>query len=128
MTLKDFKPGQEVYSLIREINIAIKYRIEECVVISVRRKYVTASSKEALGYPREFYLDDITDEYLLENKDWGCRYMLFPTKEALDNYIEKENLREWLNNAMSQSKVLSYSLDQLRAIKTILEEEKQCMK
>ena len=123
MTLKDFKPGQEAYSLIREMNIAIKYRVEECMVISVRRKYVTASPKEALGYPREFYLDDITDEYLLENKDWGCRYMLFPTKEALDNYIEKENLREWLNNAMSRSKVLSYSLDQLRAIKAILEDE-----
>ena len=123
MTLKDFKQGQTAYSLIREINIAIKYRIEECVVISVGRKYVKASSKEALGYPREFYLDDITDEYLHENKDWGCNYMLFLTKEALDNYIEKENLREWLNNAMSRSKVLSYSLDQLRAIKAILEDE-----
>ena len=123
MTLKDFKPGQKAYSLIREINVAIKYRVEECVVISVGRKYVKASSKEALGYPREFYLDDITDEYLHEKKDWGCNYMLFPTKEALDNYIEKENLREWLNNAMSRSKVLSYSLDQLRAIQAILEDE-----
>lgn len=123
MTIKDFKQGQAVYSLEKNYNTKSKYRIDEYVVISVGRKYVKAVPKEAVGYPREFYLNNITDEYLYENRDWGYREMLFLTKEAAEGYIEKEALLFWLRNLTHYLKDDTYSLKQLREVKKILEEE-----
>ena len=124
MIIKDFKPGNTAYSLIRgNYNTNTKYHIDEYVVVSIGRKYVKAAPNEAIGYPKEFYLNNITDEYLYENKDWGYREMLFLTKEAAEGYIEKEALLFWLRNLTHYLKDDTYSLKQLREVKKILEEE-----
>ena len=121
MTIKDFKQGNTAYSLRESYNAGAKYRIDEYVVISVGRKYVKASPKGILNYPREFYLDNIADEYLYENKDWGYREMLFLTKEAAEGYIEKEALLLWFRNTTYILRDDKYSLEQLREVKKILE-------
>lgn len=116
MTLKDFKPGQTAYVLSERRGMATRYSIEECTVVSVGQEYVKTQSKE-------FRKDDVTDEYLTENIDWGYREKLFLTKEAVNDYIEKTELQHWFNMATSWPKILNYSLSQLRAIKKILEGE-----
>lgn len=124
MIIKDFKPGNTAYSLIRgNYNTDTKYRIDEYVVISIGRKYVKAAPKNSQNYPKEFYLNNITDEYLYENRDWGYREMLFLTKEAAEGYIEKEALLFWLRNLTHYLRDDKYSLEQLREVKKILEEE-----
>lgn len=123
MTIKDFKQGQAVYSLEKNHNTKSKYRIDEYVVISVGRKYVKAAPKNSQNYPKEFYLNNITDEYLYENRDWGYREMLFLTKEAAGGYIEKEALLFWLRNLTYYLRDDKYSLEQLREVKKILGEE-----
>ena len=48
--------------------------------------------------------------------------MLFPSQEAVDTYIEHEELKKWVRYAASWSKIDRYTLEQLREVKRILEQ------
>lgn len=120
MTIKDFKPGQEVYALTRTRGRLTEHFIKRYTVLSVGRKYVKAAP---LGskFPVEFYKQEETDEYLTENKDWGDRMRLFLTEEGAMEDIERDMLKTWLRRAADGNKVERYTLEQLRAVKEILE-------
>lgn len=120
MNIKDFKPGQEVYTLTRTRGRLTEHFIKRYTVISVGRKYVKAAP---LGsqYPTEFYKQEETNEYLTENKDWGDRMRLFSTEQAALDDIERDMLKTWLRKATDSYKIEIYTLEQLRAVKEILE-------
>lgn len=121
MTVKEFTPGQTVYTLTRTRGRTTEHFIKKYTVLSVGRKYVRAAP-EGSQYPTEFYLFDPADNYLTENKDWGDRMRLFPTEEAANDDIERDMLAVWVRKATESNKIDRYSLEQLRAVRKTLEE------
>lgn len=121
MKIKDFKPGQEVFVLTREKGRQTEHFVKKYTVTSVGRKYVKATP-QGTNWPVEFYKRHDEENFLVENKDWGNPAMLFATEEALNDDIEKDMLQTWLRKATEYSKVESYTLEQLRAVRRILEE------
>lgn len=120
MTIKDFAPGQTVYVLTRTRGRTTEHFIKRYKVLSVGRKYVKAAP-EGSWHPIEFYLNDETDKFLIENKDWGDKGRLFPTEQAVNDDIERDMLCSWARKALDSWKIDTYTLEQLRAIKEILE-------
>lgn len=121
MKIKDFKPGQTVFVLTRTRGRTTEHSVKRYKVLSVGRKYIKAAPEENPIYPTEYYLNDSVDEYLTENKDWGDSTRLFPTEEAVNNDIEKDMLQSWIRKATENYKLNTYTLEQLRAVKEILE-------
>lgn len=122
MTIKDFKPGQTVYVLSRIKGRTTERFIKKYKVVSVGRKYVKAAPENSLKYTVEFFVNNETDDFLYENKDWGDKDRLFATEEAANDDIEKDMLRIWLRKATESYKIDTYTLSQLRGVKKILEE------
>lgn len=58
-------------------------------------------------------------EYLHEASNYGERSQLFMTREAAEQYIEKEDLALWLGT-LSVSAAGKYSLETLRKVKELL--------
>ena len=114
ITVKDFKKGDAVYSLLRNTGINAESVISQVEVKSVGRTYVT--TKEGVWEKR---YQSWGDEYLYEKTDVGEARLLFITKEDAENYVEKCNLALWLGS-VSVRQAESYSLEQLRRIKEIL--------
>lgn len=121
MTIKDFKPGQTVFVLTRTRGRTTEHFVKRYKVLSVGRKYLKAAPEGSLSHPTEYYLNDETDGYLTENKDWGDRTQLFPTEEAINADIEKDMLRSWVRKATENFRLDTYTLEQLRAVRKILE-------
>ena len=121
MTIKDFKPDQIVYVLKTITGKTTEHFIWRYKVVSAGRKYVRAAPYGSDIYPTEFYIADKDNEYLTENKDWGNRELLFLTENDANDYIEKIMLRGWLRKETSEYKIRTYTVEQLRAIKKILE-------
>ena len=120
MKIKDFKPGQTVYSLSRTRGRTTEHFIKRYTVLSVGRKYVKAAP-EGSQNPDEFFLHEETDDYLTENTTWRERTKLFLTEAAANDDIEEDMLRSWLMKSTEGYKILNYTLGQLRAVKEILE-------
>lgn len=121
MTIKDFKTGQTVYALIRIKGKTTSHVIKKYTVLSVGRKYVKAVL-EGAECPDSFYLDKDTDDYLTENITWREPAKLFLTEAAANDDVEKDMLRSWLKNATEWRRISDYTLEQLRAVREILEE------
>ena len=113
ITVKDFKKGDTVYSLLRNTGRNTEPIITEVEVMSVGRSYVTTGGVR----PRRY--QNWEEEYLYEKTDIGEASLLFITKEGAENYIEKCNLALWLGS-VSVRQAESYSLEQLRHVKEIL--------
>ena len=47
--------------------------------------------------------------------------LLFPSEDAVREYQEREELKEWVRVAAGWDKIGRYTLEQLRAVKKILE-------
>ena len=115
MKLKDFQVGQTVYLIERRPKP--KDVIREYQVVTVGRKYLKVQS----GYnDRQFEIYDNETPYLIEHKDFGDRLLLF-SNEAAQEHIEGNQLRSWLLKAAEVTKVNKYTVEQLRAVKEILE-------
>lgn len=118
MVITDFKVGQIVYVLNTEYN---NIKVTEKIVKSIGRKYLKASYLES-NTTTDYMSSDTFEEGLIENKDWGTRDLLFPTKQALDDYNERCELNQWLKKVVGNYKS-KFTLKQLRAIKKLIEEE-----
>lgn len=122
MTIKDFKPGQTVFALSTTRGRTVHHTIRKYVVKSVGRKYVKVSTEEHPALTIEFSSNNVTaDQYLIENKDWGDRMKLFPSLQAANDEIERGELKLWLRGATEPNKIQCYTLEQLRAVRKILE-------
>lgn len=116
MKLKDFQVGQTVYLIERRPKP--KDVIREYQVVTVGRKYLKVQS----GYnDRQFEIYDNETPYLIEHKDFGDRLLLFSNEKAAQEHIEGNQLRSWLLKAAEVTKVNKYTVEQLRAVKEILE-------
>lgn len=120
MTLKDFTIGQTVYMTTSD-----RYRrgdgrddLNEATVTKVGRKYVTVKSG---AWECRFFPFRETDNCLTEKVECGTPQKLYATREAYEAQRELESRRDWLRKAADWSTVNKYTLEQLRAVKAILE-------
>lgn len=121
MTIKDFKVGQSAY-ILEEGRGARPSTVAEAEIAKVGRRYVTI--REGRQETR-FYEPVNSTTYLVENKDYGTKRLLFLTNKDVDEYNELNDLRIWVQDATSWIKVRNYTLAQLREVKKILEGDTQ---
>lgn len=120
MNLKDFEKGKEAYILAYGYG-SRKEHIVECRVESIGTKYVTVSPYPYVN-TKKFGVNEQDDMALYEKIDFGTPDLLFKKKEDLELYIERRDLRQWFSQeATHWTKCNTYSLEQLRAVKEILE-------
>lgn len=119
MNTKAFKVGQTAFVMWDGYNQRNKYSITEATVVKVGRKYVTAGN----SWGMQFKETADCRPYLIEHLERGTPRLLFPSKEAVDVYIERENLKNWVRVMAGWDKIDRYTVEQLRAVKKILEED-----
>lgn len=112
MVIKDFKIGQSVFVMGDGYRERDKYFITEAEVVKVGRKYVTISG----AWGAQFKETSASRAYLIERVECGIPRLLFQTKEAADEYREREELKAWVRVAAGWDKIGRYSLEQLRAV------------
>lgn len=122
MNIKDFRPGQEVFALSTKKGRTVHHTIRKYIVRSVGRKYVKVATEEYPSLMIEFYKPECNNgEYLVENRAWGDRMRLFTSQQAANDEIEREMLKGWLREAAEWNRIQNYTLEQLRAVRDILE-------
>lgn len=125
LTIKDFKKGDKVYIVKMNFGRNTDPDVRELEVEAVGRKYVTIGED---AWTRKFQNVELglnpDPDYLHENVQYGEAALLFQTESAANDHIEKEKLKRWLSG-ISFPTVEKYTLDQLRAVKNILNPEKE---
>lgn len=121
--ISDFKVGQKVFVELDGNASRGKKRnelIEEWVVISVGRKFVTAKPIDR-GREIKFKQHDVSYGGLIEVTDYCVDFILYPNEEFVKDKLEKEDLVSWFKTAFSGFNNNSkYSLEKLREAKNIL--------
>lgn len=122
MTVKEFKVGQ---SVVIVGDGGRRYTAHEgkvdATVTKVGRKFVFVRPIEG-GYETKYRIcNDERLGYLIEETEIGMPRLLFPSPEAANLYIEKEELKLWLIEAAGWDSAQRYTLEQLREVKRILE-------
>lgn len=122
MNIKDYIPGREVYALCVKFDRSKNYEIKKYIVRSVGRKYVKASPENFTNLIVDFYKpEQINDDYLVENKDWGNPMKLFASRQAAEDEIERDELKRWfVKEASAYPNVQNYTLEQLRKVRDVL--------
>lgn len=115
MKLKDFQIGQMVYLIER--NPKPQDVIREYQVTSIGRKYLNAR----WGYNERKFRATDDAPYLVEHKEFGEALLLFSSREAAQRHIEGNILRKWFIKAAQLYNLNRYTVEQLRAVKEILE-------
>lgn len=117
MNIKDFKVGDTVYIVGGER--AKDNSVREEIVSKVGKKYVSVGS----GYGEDKYeVSEYCEDanYLLEHKDWGTRKQLYKSMEDIETEREIEQIRRWLFGSYADAQKHTFSIDQLRAVRDIL--------
>lgn len=118
---KDFKAGKKAYIVTKKRGRIQEQFVSECYVVSVGRKYVRVTEHEGSRYTSDFYNLRGDDDYLSE---YNSERKLFPTEKLAFEDMENETLKKWLSEATEYRKMESYTVEQLRRVKEILEGEK----
>lgn len=116
MERKDFEIGQTVY--IEPVCYTTRYGTDiiETKISKIERKYIET---EEFGDRHKFNISDGTDE----NRGYGgYGYLLYLTRQEMDDKNERQEL---LRNLQRDWYHLNLTLDQLRRIKAIIEEDKE---
>lgn len=124
MNIKDFKVGQTVY--VQLTGNAAK-RSSECIeeweITYVGRKYIKAGKP----YNGQIW-SDITFEFdedygaFMEKTQCSIDYLLYATKQEIEDKIERKRLYDELRKAFNCYRpTQSMTLDKLRKIKSILD-------
>ena len=109
MKASEFKVGQTAY----------KASGAKVVVTKVGRKYVYTTS----SYNRFKETEDDT-LFLIEDKDWGAKSILFNSESAYKDYMERVDLKQ----CQYDIRDMTLSIEQLRVIKRIVEDGANCCK
>lgn len=121
MTIKLFTKGQTAYILGDGNTVTVTSKKEPVVVTvsKIGRKYVTVTT----GGRWEMQFEEVGEGvgYLRENTDRGAARMLFPSSDAVADYLEREDLKRWVQQATGWNKIGRYTLEQLREVRRILE-------
>lgn len=111
ITIKDFTVGEPCYIVEKNYGSGKNLEVKEAVVEKVGRKYVTANC------PWERKYENFNADYLMES--YGSSSYLFPSKKAVEEYVEKEELIRFLNRLNSYHYECC-SLEDLKKITEIL--------
>lgn len=117
MEIKDFKVGQIVFVMGDGRHQSDRFLTTEAEVVKVGRKYITISG----NWGMQFKETAESRPYLVEHTEVGTPRLLFPSRESVDEYREREELKTWVR-AAGWEKIDRYTLAQLRAVKKVLEE------
>lgn len=112
--IKDFNVGDAVYIKSGDRNYET---LRQATVIKVGRKYITVFRH---GWKIQYSAEKYCPMALVE-KDAGSPSLLFKSEQAYNDYKELKSLVMWLRNAAARMYDATYSLDQLRKVKAILE-------
>lgn len=117
IALSDFKKGQAVF--VVKTTARRTAEGSTAIVRSVGRKYVTLDEPWA----RQFYVNSPADDCLFEKTDFGGAARLYLSEEAFLQREEKIGLIRTIYHTFSFPYSVRLSLDQLRRINEILQEE-----
>lgn len=121
MTIKLFTKGQTAYILGNGNTVTVTSKNEpvKVTVSKIGRKYVTVTT----GGNWEMQFEEVGEGvgYLREHTEYGAPKILFPSSDAVAEYIERNELKRWVQQATGWDKISRYTLEQLRAVKRILE-------
>ena len=118
MEIKAFQPGQTVYIVGTDRRDRGDKAARKAEVAKVGRKYVTISGRWGERFRKTV---GRSKPYLIEEMEYGSPRLLFPSEAALCEYREREELKEWVRLAAGWEKIDRYTIEQLRAVKQILE-------
>lgn len=120
MRIDQFTKGQTAYILGDGNTVVSKKEPTEVTVSKIGRKYVTVttSGRWEMRF-EETFIEDLP--YLRENTDRGAPRLLFPSSDAVAEYLELEDLKRWVQQAAGWDKIGRYTLEQLREVRRILE-------
>lgn len=121
MKIKDFSVGQIAYLYGYEYygNRSNRF-VAEVEVLRVGTRYVTIKHQ---GREIRFEKKYENRPFLTERTHRGAPWTLFLKKETLDERIERGELERWLSGAAEWTKLRHYTIEQLRAVKKILDRE-----
>lgn len=119
ITIKDFKKEKTAYIVNMNLGRMEEPSITETVVASVGRTYVTTGIDTV---QRRFMNNHNESEYLVEKVSFGDSDLLFASRTAAEEHIEKYFLGLWLV-FISTTKANKFTLQQLRDVKKILDPE-----
>lgn len=125
MSIKDFKVGQTVYVELTG-NASRGKTPEQCIeeweVSSVGRKYIKAFKKQngIFRFETTFEYNDC-DGRFEEKTDYCINYVLYLTRREIEEKQEKSRLFQEIEQRFGYGSQRDISLEQLRAIRGILE-------
>ena len=125
MNIKDFHVGDEVITVTNErdyVNGGRKDTIRIEKVISVGRKYVQVTRFQNENFIDKFFAENYFPHGLVEVVNVGSPAYLFKSMEDYNNYLEYQELLRYITREASY-KFKKLSLEQLRAIKRIIENQ-----
>lgn len=124
MNINNFKVGDTVYILDYHFSGTIsKATVEEAVVTGVGRKYVSVKPAQYLQFDTEYkFHNDLNKVYYLASKD-NREDKLFRSMQDLDDWKESEDLYKEVRSFFG-CYYTNRTLDQLRRIKNIIDEQK----
>lgn len=116
ITIKDFKMGGPAFIVNMKLGKKEAPSITETMVAGIGRVYVTTTTGRR-------FMEGTHEECLTEKVSFGTSDLLFNSRMAAEEYIEKNGLELWLG-CISVEGSKRYTLQQLRTVKNILEPEK----
>lgn len=134
MNIKNFKVGQTVYVELTG-NASRRKTADECIeeweITSVGRKYIKAGRCSCGSTFGNRVWNETIFEYresygrFVQKTDCCVNYILYETRQEIEDEHERERLRINICNMLSDYRTgKKISLEQLRKIKSILDEEK----
>lgn len=123
MKITDFQVGQTVFVMGPGQTPKTKYQTDEAKVVKVGQKFVTINGNSSFPLYSTSIFQGTPEScpYLIERATHGEARLLFPSKQAAEEYCERDGLKRWLWQAVGWEKADAFTLDQLREVKKILE-------
>ena len=112
--LSDFHVGQTVV-IVENRRCGAVYRV---AVAKVGRKYVTTAGR----WGQQFYVNNPKDPYLVGSL-YGVASRLYPSEESYQQAVEKSALEQQIRRSLDWPYISKLTLDQLRRVKVIIEEQ-----
>ena len=123
MEIKDFKVGQEV-AILRSVKSRPEVLVS-AVITKVGRKYVWARmSDNRMDVRFENGADQGYGDRFIEHAQYAPEYFLYPTLQQANDAMEVYELQQWLRRTVQWYTIRTFTLEQLRAVKEILDPQR----
>ena len=123
MEIKDFKVGQEV-AILRSVKSRPEVLVS-AVITKVGRKYVWARmSDNRMDVRFENGADQGYGDRFIEHTQYAPEYFLYLTLQQANDAMEMYELQQWLRRTVQWYTIRTFTLEQLRAVKEILDPQR----